>query len=72
MVKRKAKPALSLLGHKARIAASPEKALLERAPNDHADVDYVARYTCPEFTSICPITGQPDFSILVIDYVPNK
>ena len=45
---------------------------MERVPNDHTDVDYVARYTCPEFTSICPITGQPDFAILVIDYVPNK
>ena len=72
MAKRKAKPALSVLGHKAKIAASPEAAILERVPNDHADVDYVARYTCPEFTSICPITGQPDFAILVIDYVPNK
>ncbi len=72
MAKRKAKPALKLLGHKARIAATPDDAVLERVPSDHADVDYIARYTCPEFTSICPVTGQPDFAILVIDYVPNK
>jgi len=72
MVKRKAKPALTLLGHKAGVAASPDEAVLERVPNDHPEVDYVARYTCPEFTSMCPITGQPDFAILVIDYVPDK
>lgn len=63
---------LTLLGHKAEIAASPEVAVLERVPNDHPEIDYLARYTCPEFTSMCPITGQPDFAILVIDYVPGR
>jgi 7-cyano-7-deazaguanine reductase len=70
--KPKAAPELTLLGRKAEIAASPDEAALERVPNDHPNVDYVARFTCPEFTSMCPITGQPDFAILVIDYVPGK
>jgi 7-cyano-7-deazaguanine reductase len=51
---------------------SPDQAVLDRVPNPHPDANYVARFTMPEFTSICPVTGQPDFAILVIDYVPNK
>ncbi|MBT6511629.1 MAG: NADPH-dependent 7-cyano-7-deazaguanine reductase QueF, partial [Rhodospirillaceae bacterium] len=49
------------------VPASPEEALLERVPNDHP---YLVRFTCPEFTCICPVTGQPDFAKFVIDYVP--
>jgi 7-cyano-7-deazaguanine reductase len=60
------------LGKASTIPASPEEALLDRVPNPHPDTDYVARFTCPEFTSICPVTGQPDFGILVIDYVPGN
>jgi 7-cyano-7-deazaguanine reductase len=60
------------LGKASTISASPEEALLDRVPNPHPDTDYVARFTCPEFTSICPVTGQPDFGILVIDYVPGN
>jgi 7-cyano-7-deazaguanine reductase len=60
------------LGKPARIPASPEEAVLDRVPNPHADTDYVTRFTAPEFTSICPVTGQPDFALLVIDYVPRK
>lgn len=60
------------LGGSNEIAASPEKAVLERVPNPHADSPYVARFTCPEFTSLCPVTGQPDFAQLMIDYVPNE
>lgn len=60
------------LGGSNKIAASPEEAVLERVPNPHADSPYVARFTCPEFTSLCPVTGQPDFAQLMIDYVPNK
>ncbi len=60
------------LGKPARIPPSPDKAVLDRVPNPHADTDYVARFTVPEFTSLCPITGQPDFAILVIDYVPDR
>jgi len=51
---------------------SPETARLDRVPNPHADTDYLARFTAPEFTSLCPVTGQPDFAILVIDYVPDR
>ena len=54
------------------VPASPEAAKLERVPNPHPDTNYVARFTVPEFTSICPVTGQPDFAHLVIDYVPGK
>lgn len=59
------------LGQPTPFPASPEEARLDRVPNPHADTDYVARFTAPEFTSICPVTGQPDFAILVIDYVPG-
>ena len=69
----KSKPKkLSLLGQPSSMPASPDKAVLERVPNPHPDTDYVARFTVPEFTSICPVTGQPDFAQLVIDYVPAK
>ncbi len=51
---------------------NPDKNILEKVANPHTDVDYAVSLTCPEFTSICPITGQPDFAHLVIDYVPNK
>jgi 7-cyano-7-deazaguanine reductase len=60
------------LGKPAKLPASPEAAVLDRVPNPHPDTNYVARFTCPEFTAICPITGQPDFAILVIDYAPGK
>ena len=60
------------LGRPARLPASPDKAQLDRVPNPHRDTDYVARFTAPEFTTLCPITGQPDFAHLVIDYVPGR
>ena len=63
---------LTQLGTATPVPASPEEAKLERVPNPHADTNYVARFTVPEFTSICPVTGQPDFAHLVIDYVPGK
>ena len=59
------------LGHETRIPASPEEARLDRVPNPQADTLYLARFTCPEFTSLCPVTGQPDFAHLVIDYAPK-
>ncbi len=64
-------PPLSQLGSQTAIPASPDEALLERVPNPHPDTPYVARFTQPEFTSLCPVTGQPDFAHLVIDYVPK-
>jgi 7-cyano-7-deazaguanine reductase len=60
------------LGRAAAVPASPEEAVLDRVPNPHPDTHYIARFTCPEFTSLCPVTGQPDFATLVIDYVPGK
>jgi 7-cyano-7-deazaguanine reductase len=63
---------LTQLGGDSALAASPEAAILERVANPHPDTDYVARFTAPEFTSLCPVTGQPDFAHLVIDYVPDK
>ena len=64
-------PGITLLGGSSAIPESPEKAILERVANPHADTHYVARFTAPEFTSLCPVTGQPDFAHLVIDYVPG-
>jgi 7-cyano-7-deazaguanine reductase len=63
---------LKQLGRESRIPAAPEKAVLERVPNPHEGTDYVVRFAAPEFTSICPITGQPDFAHIVIDYVPRR
>jgi 7-cyano-7-deazaguanine reductase len=60
------------LGNQVAIPESPEKAQLERVANPHPDTAYVTRFTAPEFTSLCPVTGQPDFAHLVIDYVPAK
>ena len=60
------------LGHATALPKSPEEAKLDRVPNPHAGTRYLTRFTCPEFTSICPVTGQPDFGILVIDYLPGQ
>ena len=60
-----------LLGQHVELPASPEKARLERVANPHPDTHYVARFTAPEFTALCPVTCQPDFAHLVIDYVPK-
>jgi 7-cyano-7-deazaguanine reductase len=69
MVKRK--PPLQL-GRKVSIPATPGEAVLDTVPNPHPDADYVVRFAVPEFTTLCPITGQPDFAHFVIDYVPAK
>ena len=63
---------LKQLGGATVMPASPEEAELERVPNPQADVAYNVRFTAPEFTSLCPMTGQPDFAHLVIDYVPGQ
>ena len=65
-------PKVSQLGNQSPLPQSPEEAELERVPNPHPDTHYAARFTQPEFTSLCPVTGQPDFAHLVIDYVPNQ
>ena len=61
---------LTQLGRPTIWPATPEDAVLERVANPHAGTDYLVRFTCPEFTSICPVTGQPDFAHLVLDYIP--
>lgn len=61
---------LKQLGSQSDLPISPEDAVLERVSNPQADVSYCVRFTAPEFTSLCPMTGQPDFAHLVIDYVP--
>ena len=63
---------LTQLGHAAKAPPSPDEAVLETVPNSQADTPYLVRFTCPEFTAVCPMTGQPDFAHLVIDYVPRK
>jgi len=60
------------LGRAVTLPQSPDDAKLDAVPNPHADTDYVARFTAPEFTSLCPVTGQPDFAHFVIDYAPAK
>ena len=62
---------LTQLGAKTALPASPDEAVLERVPNPHPGTAYSVRFVCPEFTSLCPLTGQPDFAHLVIDYVPK-
>lgn len=62
---------LGQLGEKVDAAATPEEAALERVPNPHPDTLYCARFVAPEFTSLCPVTGQPDFAHIVIDYAPG-
>ena len=62
---------LTQLGRRSSLPASPEAAVLERVANPHPALLYCARFTAPEFTSMCPLTGQTDFAHLVIDYVPD-
>ena len=60
------------LGRRVPIPATPEAAELDAVANPHTGDDYVVRFTAPEFTCLCPVTGQPDFAHFVIDYVPDK
>ncbi|MEQ9640447.1 MAG: preQ(1) synthase [Alphaproteobacteria bacterium] len=62
---------LTALGRESRIPASPDEAVLDAVPNPHPGTTYLIRFVCPEFTSLCPVTGQPDFAHLVLDYVPD-
>ena len=65
------KPVLSQLGRPTGLPPSPDEAVLETVPNPHPGLLYLVRFTCPEFTSLCPVTGQPDFAHFVIDYAPE-
>ena len=71
-MKRSPYKSLSQLGRPVAAPATPEEAVLEKVPKPQAAHDYVVRLTCPEFTSLCPMTAQPDFAHIVIDYVPGK
>ena len=62
---------LTQLGTATSLPTSPDAAVLERVRNPNADTAYLVRFTAPEFTSLCPMTGQPDFAHLVIDYAPR-
>jgi len=62
---------LTQLGQHVALPASPEQAVLEKVASPHPDLRYLVRFAAPEFTSLCPITGQPDFAHLVIDYIPG-
>src|SRR6201994_2140493 len=64
-------PHLRQLGRATALPASPDKAVLETVPNPQKRALYAVRFTAPEFTSLCPMTGQPDFAHLVIDYAPR-
>ena len=60
------------LGQQSALPASPEEAVLDYVPNPRAGTLYCVRFAAPEFTSLCPVTGQPDFAHLVLDYVPDR
>ena len=62
---------LGQLGQTVPLPESPDVAVLDAVPNPHPESDYLIRFTCPEFTSLCPVTGQPDFAYIVIDYAPD-
>ena len=62
---------LGQLGQTVPLPESPDVAVLDAVPNPHPDSEYLIRFTCPEFTSLCPVTGQPDFAHIVIDYAPD-
>src|SRR6202521_1857040 len=60
-----------VLGRAARLPASPDQAVLDTVANPHPGHTYLVRFTCPEFTALCRVTGQPDFAHFVIDYLPD-
>jgi 7-cyano-7-deazaguanine reductase len=62
---------LTQLGHVVALPASPDQAILERVAAPAKGKQFLVRFTCPEFTTLCPLTGQPDFAHIVIDYVPR-
>src|SRR5260370_743539 len=66
------KPQDLQLGRAVEWPKTPDEARLDRVPNPQTDTHYVVRFTAPEFTSLCPVTGHPDFAHLVIDYVPGQ
>jgi 7-cyano-7-deazaguanine reductase len=72
MAKKTAYSGLTQLGRKTALPTAPSVKTLERVPNPHPRENYTVRFTAPEFTCLCPVTGQPDFAHFVIDYLPGK
>jgi 7-cyano-7-deazaguanine reductase len=72
MLKSKSPAGLTHLGRPSTLPDHPHAGILERVTNPHRDADYVTRLTAPEFTSLCPVTGQPDFAHIVIDFTPDQ
>jgi 7-cyano-7-deazaguanine reductase len=72
MAKKSTYANLTQLGAKTALPAAPSVKTLERVPNPHPRENYTVRFTAPEFTCLCPVTGQPDFAHFVIDYLPNR
>ena len=68
----RSKDNLNLLGKKAAIPEDYDPSVLESFENKHQGNDYFIKFNCPEFTSFCPITGQPDFANIIISYIPDK
>ena len=66
------KDELNILGKKTNYEFDYNPNVLERFENRHPDNDYFIKFNCPEFTSLCPITGQPDFATIYISYIPDK
>ena len=60
------------LGKQNNLLSTPDNSVLDKHPNPHLNTKYCIRFTCPEFTSICPVTSQPDFANIIIDYIPKK
>ena len=64
---------ITLLGNqKTKYPSDYAPQVLETFPNKHPDNDYFVKFNCPEFTSLCPMTGQPDFATIYISYVPDR
>jgi 7-cyano-7-deazaguanine reductase len=64
---------LTLLGNaKTEYPTNYAPEILERFSNKHPGNDYFVKFNCPEFTSLCPITGQPDFAVIYLSYVPDE
>jgi len=73
MIAKKTYPELTLLKQRGTVLPpSPTKARLEAFRNSYSSRNYLIRFDCPEFTSLCPVTGQPDFGHIIIEYVPGK
>ncbi len=63
---------LSALGQKTKYSMDYAPEVLETFRNRHIENDYFVKFNCPEFTSLCPITGQPDFATIYISYIPDE